>query len=670
MIFKCELKIYKIFSMVHFEKKENNRKHRNGVERAKLLLQYVCVCLTVGRRYQAMLSGASSLESVDLANKQIINRFCFSVLIVFTKFLLPAAFRPPCFQVYSIFCYGHVRLFHQLHPTTKTNCIFVSFEIIMGCTESSLSERKNGSCWPTVDEGAENAMVSKKRQSVLTNRQQQRPKPEAEEQIMLTTSNLSNMQLPQIVVFSESTGKNDLQSDKNENTGNSSCIDDSENESASLDGLKKVRRSTMFKLNKLVEVEKHQEGHLGGGHRLDPCSSSSSSSDLEKHTRTILRRFPFPTMNNANRPSPGSSPRFGMKTVKCITWRRDTVPPDIRSADEARPQQLDPVIWHAQHALNYMVVKSVETAIPVVVPLEKWLQDRLSSWVQLSGHDGTIVPASDSTLWKKRASNESNESNAYIKLMNDPLSNFVAKFYLFIEIEDLTRHFNNPAIMDVKIGTRTFLESEVNNPAKRADLYKKMIAIDGNEPTEEEHADKAITKLRYMQFRERESSTAEFGFRIEAIKSSDGHTEKNFKRVKSKDEIMEILIHFFGPDSKKVRGIFVKRLKVLRRKLLRSAVFMTHEFIGSSLLFMYDKKHANVWMIDFAKVCPVETVTLNHTSSWQFGNHEDGYFVGLDNLIQIFEEMKLFEMRRLSANTTKKNSNSSSISRMSNSGFS
>ncbi|KRZ71129.1 Inositol-trisphosphate 3-kinase A, partial [Trichinella papuae] len=278
--------------------------------------------------------------------------------------------------------------------------------------------------------------------------------------------------------------------------------------------------------------------------------------------------------------------------------------------------------------------KSVETAIPVVVPLEKWLQDRLSSWVQLSGHDGTIVPASDSTLWKKRASNESNESNAYIKLMNDPLSNFVAKFYLFIEIEDLTRHFNNPAIMDVKIGTRTFLESEVNNPAKRADLYKKMIAIDGNEPTEEEHADKAITKLRYMQFRERESSTAEFGFRIEAIKSSDGHTEKNFKRVKSKDEIMEILINFFGPDSKKVRGIFVKRLKVLRRKLLRSAVFMTHEFIGSSLLFMYDKKHADVWMIDFAKVCPVETVTLNHTSSWQLGNHEDGYFVGLDNLIQ------------------------------------
>ncbi|KRY81435.1 Inositol-trisphosphate 3-kinase A [Trichinella pseudospiralis] len=525
----------------------------------------------------------------------------------------------------------------------------------MGCTGSSLSERKNGSCWPAVDEGAENAMVGKKRQPMLASCQQQRPNADAE-QITLTTSSIGTKQLPKIVIFSESSGRVDFQSvnnnnnnNNNNNTDNSrSMQDDSENESASLDGEKKIR-STLFKL-KVVELEKQKDGHLGSydaSHRLDPCSlslsSSSSSSDLEKHTRSILRRFPFLTINNGNRPSPGSSPRFGMKTVNCITWRRDTLPPDVHSAEQARPQQLDPVIWHAQHALNYMVVKSVETAIPVVVPLEKWLQDRLSSWVQLSGHDGTIVPASDSTLWKKRASNESNESNAYIKLMNDPLSNFVAKFYreveykgdLFIEIEDLTRHFNNPAIMDVKIGTRTFLESEVNNPAKRADLYKKMIAIDGNEPTEEEHADKAITKLRYMQFRERESSTAEFGFRIEAIKSSDGHTEKNFKRVKSKDEIMEILIHFFGPDSKKVRSIFVKRLKVLRRKLLRSTVFMTHEFIGSSLLFMYDKKHANVWMIDFAKVCPVETVTLNHTSSWQLGNHEDGYFVGLDNLIQV-----------------------------------
>lgn len=62
------------------------------------------------------------------------------------------------------------------------------------------------------------------------------------------------------------------------------------------------------------------------------------------------------------------------------------------------------------------------------------------------------------------------------------------------------------------------MESEVKNVVLRPDLYKKMIAQNPDEPTEEEHSAKAITKLRYMQFRENESSSASLGFRIEAAK--------------------------------------------------------------------------------------------------------------------------------------------------------
>lgn len=62
--------------------------------------------------------------------------------------------------------------------------------------------------------------------------------------------------------------------------------------------------------------------------------------------------------------------------------------------------------------------------------------------------------------------------------------------------------------------------------------------------------------------------------------------------------------------------------------------------IGSSLLFVHDRYNANVWLIDFAKtiILPDE-IKIDHNSKWKVGNHEDGYMIGVNNLIKIFTSM-------------------------------
>ncbi|CAJ0596074.1 unnamed protein product [Cylicocyclus nassatus] len=340
----------------------------------------------------------------------------------------------------------------------------------------------------------------------------------------------------------------------------------------------------------------------------------------------IINCFPFPTP----RGTPQSSPKMVCKHTAVV--------------GDVEQQTFG-------DAFEKLVQVSVETMAITALPMDIWLKERLKKWVQLSGHEGSIVPASTCTLYKKQANNCS-EARAYEAISKDPcLTGFTPRYFkqlqkndeCFIEIEDLLQQFADPtktSIMDIKIGTRTFLESEVSNTKRRKDLYEKMTAIDPDEPTPEERACGEITKLRYMQFRERESSSAELGFRIEAAKMPGGTLQKNFKKVRTYEDVTVTLIDFFGTDRERIRSKLLARLKAMRKAIEKSRFFATHEVVGSSLLIVHDNEKVGCWMIDFAKSSAVQPPkTLDHRSTWVPGNSEDGYLTGIDSLVKILEEM-------------------------------
>lgn len=91
---------------------------------------------------------------------------------------------------------------------------------------------------------------------------------------------------------------------------------------------------------------------------------------------------------------------------------------------------------------------------------------------------------------------------------------------------------------------------------------------------------------------------------------------------------------------------YIQRLKAIRATLQRSDFFQTHEVIGSSLLFVHDRNQASIWMIDFAKTVSLPMgANITHINEWIVGNHEDGYLIGINNLIQIFEEIMVNETK-------------------------
>lgn len=272
---------------------------------------------------------------------------------------------------------------------------------------------------------------------------------------------------------------------------------------------------------------------------------------------------------------------------------------------------------------------------------------RKYNWIQLAGHAGRFIPGEREGYILKLL--DHSERQCLIDLQTDFLNTFVPKIDRIIfnntdkknymEMQDLLYTFNNPSIMDIKIGTRTFLEtdSDPKETKPRKDLYLKLYEMAPNELTEAENTLGAITKKRYMSWRERSSCSSNLGFRIEAIKKNQV-SEKEFYTVKEKNQVLSH-IKSYTNNNKTIQEMYLRRLLDLKGSLKKSIFFSTHEMIGSSLLFVHDNNFASIWIIDFGKTRMLPAgIEIDHLSKWVEGNHEDGYLFGINNLIEIFQE--------------------------------
>lgn len=268
-------------------------------------------------------------------------------------------------------------------------------------------------------------------------------------------------------------------------------------------------------------------------------------------------------------------------------------------------------------------------------------------WFQLAGHSSQFELHHSPEFVLKRSSK--NELAAFKALAHDPLSEFSPSFggtivkndEEYMKLQNLLFGFTTPAAMDMKMGFRTFLPEDVSNRKPRLDLLAKLKKLDKTTvtPDEEVHG---VTKLRYMLHREQTSTTHSLGFRIEAVKEGGMVDAKTLKggQITTRQQVLDELKSYIRGDPV-IRDAYIARLQELRAALVESTFFSKFEIVGSSLLLLHDNYgKVGVWIIDFAKSIPHPDQTFKHDTftDANLELREDGYLLGLDNLISTFSD--------------------------------
>lgn len=203
--------------------------------------------------------------------------------------------------------------------------------------------------------------------------------------------------------------------------------------------------------------------------------------------------------------------------------------------------------------------------------------------------------------------------------------------------------------MDIKLGTRTLLQSESENETSRSDLFKKLLASRPSALTSAERAAQAVTKRRYMEARDANSTSGSLGFLVDGTSSHEG------RKASTEQQPIETFRTFAksatasdeGPPSPgggpgSVAWKVAEQLLKLREAMEASTFVQNHELVGTSVLLVVDAAcgTCSASWIDFAKARPYTSEQgLSHRAPATHGGHEGGLLTGLDNLISTWIDL-------------------------------
>jgi len=233
---------------------------------------------------------------------------------------------------------------------------------------------------------------------------------------------------------------------------------------------------------------------------------------------------------------------------------------------------------------------------------------------QTAGHEGSLLKQGADRIMKPVSKNEISFYEGFYKKYST-IQEFAPKFFgtqkkdekTYIVMEDLTAPFKKPCIMDIKMGISSVGEDAT--PEKRESMRKK----------------------------DESTTTVSLGIRICGLRTYLPNKKEYIvkdkpwgKKVKENamTESMGIFFNNGNLIRKEVVQAFLAKLKKIQeffelQKNLR--------FYSSSLLFIYEGLDSEPVKVD------VRMIDFAHVHEIHDGGRDDGYILGLKNLIKSFE---------------------------------